>query len=54
MEFHGNPCPNTPWNSMENIPSNSMEFHEGILHGVVLGLRWGEGMSCVIVRGKSG
>ena len=27
MEFHGNQCPNTPWNSMENFPSNSMELH---------------------------
>ena len=27
MEFHGNPCPNTPWNSMENIPTNFMELH---------------------------
>ena len=30
MEFHGNPCPDTPWNSMEKfqrIPWNSMEFH---------------------------
>jgi len=34
--LHGNPCPNTPWNYMENIPSNSMEFHGGILHGVLL------------------
>jgi len=27
MEFHGNPCPNTSWNSIDNIPSNSMELH---------------------------
>ena len=30
MEFHGNWCPNPPWNSMENFPWNSMEvFHTG-------------------------
>ena len=30
MEFHGK-CPNPPWNSMENFPWKSMEFH-GIFH----------------------
>ena len=31
MEFHGNGCPNPPWNSMENFPWNSMEvFHTEI------------------------
>ena len=33
MEFHGNSCPNPPWNSMENFPWISMEFHGGISHG---------------------
>ena len=26
MEFHGNWCPNPPWNSIENFPWKSMEF----------------------------
>ena len=33
MEFHGNWCPNPPWNSMENFPWKSMEFYGGFSHG---------------------